>query len=99
MSDTAAAPMSPKDHSHDAPRVRMKWLDTLFNPLGRSNKVEFTRAWTLLFFLQLFVVVLPVGFAIVAGLAGGDGAPIRKFGLYASPVVFNVTKFLSLVIK
>lgn len=98
MSDTVAAPMSPEDHDHDAPHVRMKWLDTLFNPLGRSNKVEFTRAWTLLFFLQLFVVVIPFGLAIVAGLAGGDGGPIGKFGLYASPVVFVVTTLLSFII-
>lgn len=98
MSDTVAAPMSPEDHDHDAPHVRMKWLDTLFNPLGRSNKVEFTRAWTLLFFLQLLVVVIPFGLAIVAGLAGGDGGPIGKFGLYASPVVFVVTTLLSFII-
>jgi len=79
-------------------KPRMRWLDTLFNPSGTSTKIEFTRAWTLLFFLQLAVVVLPWFAAFVMGLAGGDGQAIGRFGLYMSPIIFVTTTVLSYVI-
>lgn len=98
MSDRVAEPMSQVSHEHGDAPVRMKWPDTLLNPVGRSNKIEFTRAWTLLFFLQLFVVVIPFALAVVAGLAGGDGGAVGKFGLYASPIIFVVTTMMSFII-
>ena len=79
-------------------KPRMRWLDTLFNPSGTSTKIEFTRAWTLLFFLQLAVVILPWFAAFVMGLAGGDGQAIGRFGLYMSPIIFVTTTVLSYVI-
>lgn len=98
MSDTLATPMSPETHSTGTPPIRMKWLDTLLNPLGRSNKLEFTRAWTLLFFLQFFAVVLPIGFSIVIGLAGGNGGAVTTFGMYVAPIVFVTTTVMSFII-
>ena len=79
-------------------KPRMRWLDTLFNPSGTSTKIEFTRAWTLLFFLQLAVVMLPWFIAFVIGLAGGNGQAVGRFGLYMSPIVFVITTVLSYII-
>ena len=36
--------------------ANMNWLQTLFNPTGTSPRLHFTRAWTLLFMLQLLVI-------------------------------------------
>ncbi len=77
---------------------RMNWLDTLFNPFGKSPKLHFTRAWTLLFFMQFLIVVIPVFGGFVFGLTGGDGSLITTPGLYISPVVFVATTVLSYVI-
>ncbi len=76
----------------------LNWLQTLFNPSGTSSKLHFTRAWTVLFFAQFLIVVLPFFIAFIVGLAGGDGGPITTAGLYASPLVFLVTTIMSFVI-
>ncbi|MEM9054449.1 MAG: DUF805 domain-containing protein [Pseudomonadota bacterium] len=81
-----------------ADRLPMSWLGTLFNPSGTSTKIEFTRAWTLLFFLQLGVVMLPWFISFVMGLTGGDGRSVGRFGLYLSPIVFIVTTVMSYII-
>lgn len=79
-------------------RPSMNWAQTLFNPLGTSNKIEFTRAWTLLFFLQVGIVLGPAFTSSVIGLVGGDAGGLAKFGLYASPVVFILTTVCSYII-
>lgn len=76
----------------------MRWLGTLFNPAGTSSKLEFTRAWTLLFFIQVFIVVVIPFLAGVVGLVGGDGGGLGRFATYASPIVFTVTTFCSYII-
>ena len=76
---------------------RMNWLDAMFNPTGKSPKLHFTRVWTVCFFLQLLIVVVPFGVGIVASLAGGDPKPIQTFGVYATPIVFIVTTYISFV--
>ncbi len=76
---------------------RMSWIGSLFNPTGKSPKLHFTRVWTVCFFLQFLIVVIPFGLGIVIGLAGGDPSGIKTFGLYASPVVFIATTIISFV--
>lgn len=76
----------------------MNWVQTLFNPTGESPRLHFTRAWTALFVAQLLIVVVPVTVGFVIDLAGGDGSPVRKLGLYVSPVIFVVTTMMSYVI-
>ena len=78
--------------------ANMNWLQTLFNPTGTSPRLHFTRAWTLLFMLQLLVIVLPWTFAQILNSAGGDGQPIGEIGLFATPVVFIITTLISYVI-
>ncbi|MEM5516891.1 DUF805 domain-containing protein [Henriciella sp. AS95] len=76
----------------------MNWMHTLFDPTGKSPRLHFTRAWTLLFMLQLVVILVPFAAAMVVNMAGGNGAPIGAFGVYATPVVFIVTTLMSYVI-
>lgn len=79
-------------------RPQVNWGQTLFNPLGTSTRIEFTRAWTLLFFLQVAIVVGPWFVALLIGTVGGDPAPIARFGLYASPIIFVLTTLCSYII-
>lgn len=100
MSDTSTA-LDPKrpwlTDERELPRY-MNWLQTLFNPAGTSPRLHFTRAWTLLFMLQLMIIVVPWFIALILGAAGGDGKSVGMFGVYASPVVFIVTTLISYVI-
>ncbi len=77
---------------------RMSWLDTLFNPTGKSPKLHFTRAWTALFFFGLFTWV-GVGFIIsILGIAGADTAGLSVFHGYLIAVVLAITSLCSYVI-
>lgn len=77
---------------------RMNWLDTLFNPTGKSPKLHFTRAWTALFFTGLFAWV-GVGFIIsILGIAGADTAGVSVFHGYFIAVVLAITSLCSYVI-
>ncbi|MEM7491884.1 MAG: DUF805 domain-containing protein [Pseudomonadota bacterium] len=87
MTDTQSTTLSP-----------MRWLDTLFNPVGTSSKLDFTRAWTLLFFIQVSVVVIIPFVAGVVALVGGTADALSTFALYASPIVFIVTTLSSYII-
>lgn len=100
MSDTSTA-LDPKrpwlTDERELPR-HMNWLQTLFNPTGTSPRLHFTRAWTLLFMLQLLIIVGPWFAALILGAAGGDGTSVGMFGVYATPAVFIVTTLISYVI-
>ncbi len=74
---------------------RMSWIGAMFNPTGVSSQLHFTRVWTVCFFLQLLIVIVPVFGGVIIGLAGGDPAGLRTLGLYASPAVFMVTTLIS----
>jgi len=72
-------------------------LATLFNPLGKSRKLSFTRAWTILFFVQLLAIVGLNFLAVLLGIAGGDPKSLQNFSAYLIPVVFLVTGFITYV--
>ena len=77
---------------------RMSWLDTLFNPAGKSPKLHFTRAWTVLFFTGLFAWV-GLGFIIsILGIAGADTSGISIFHGYFIAIVLTITSICSYVI-
>lgn len=101
MSDTVTNAIDPKrpwlTDERELPG-HMNWFQTLFNPTGKSPRLHFTRAWTVLFFLQLSIIVLPFTVALVLNMAGGDGKPVGTFGVYATPIVFIVTTLMSYVI-
>ncbi|WP_300395270.1 DUF805 domain-containing protein [Henriciella sp.] len=101
MSDSSSTALDPKrpwlTDERQLPR-HMNWVQTLFNPLGASPKLHFTRAWTLLFMLQLMIIVGPWTIAAVLNAAGGEGKPVGMFGVYATPIVFIATTLLSYVI-
>ena len=79
------------------PRAQ-NWLPTLFDPTGHSPKLHFTRAWTLLFMLQL-VSVFGFGLILfVVGLAGANTDGLSVFATYVAAGVFLVTSLMSLVI-
>lgn len=78
--------------------ARMNWIDTLINPTGKSPKLHFTRAWTLLFMLQL-IIWLGFGFIIgLIGIAGVDTAGLSASHKYLIAITFAVTTLMSFVI-
>lgn len=101
MSDTSSQILDPKrpwlTDERELPS-HMNWLQTLFDPTGKSPRLHFTRAWTMLFILQLVIILGPWFTAVVIGMAGGDGSGVSTFGKYATPIVFVVTTLMSYVI-
>lgn len=78
--------------------ARMSWLETFFNPAGKSPKLHFTRAWTVLFFTGV-IAWLGIGFVIfIFGAAGADTTGMSIFHGYLIAVVLAVTSVLSFVI-
>ncbi|MEQ3651004.1 hypothetical protein [Hyphomonas sp.] len=65
--------------------ARMDWIQTLFNPMGMTGKLHFSRAWTFMFMGRVLLFIVPVFVAFIAGLAGADmsGAwkPVKAIGL------------------
>ena len=59
----------------DAPS-QMNCVQTLFNPLGKTSKLHFSRAWTMMFFGRLLLYIVPSWIIGIAGVAGvkTDGA-------------------------
>lgn len=51
---------------------RMNWVQTLFNPAGKTTKLHFSRAWTFMFLGRLLLFFVPIFVAFIAGLAGAD---------------------------
>ncbi|MEL6666451.1 MAG: hypothetical protein AAFQ24_09955 [Pseudomonadota bacterium] len=106
MSDATASQTSHSVLDPDRPWIvneeelpsRMNWLDTLFNPTGKSPKLHFTRAWTFLFFTGLFAWV-GLGFIIsILGIAGADTSGLSVFHGYFIAVVLAITSICSYVI-
>jgi uncharacterized membrane protein YhaH (DUF805 family) len=56
-----------RDNPHD-----MRWGQVLFNPLGSSPKLHFTRAWTFMFMGRLLLFIVPVFAVFIASLAGAN---------------------------
>ncbi|GAB5457306.1 MAG: hypothetical protein Hens3KO_03360 [Henriciella sp.] len=98
--DSASSALDPQrpwiDDERQLPS-KMHWMKAMFDPTGASPKLHFTRVWTLCFFLQLMVVVLPVFIGFVLGLAGGDSSALTSFGVYASPIIFIATTIVSFI--
>lgn len=75
--------------ARDAPE-NMNWWQTLFNPFGKTYKLHFTRAWTLMFMGRLLLYVVPSFIAFLAGIAGvsteGLNTPVNLV-LFSVPAV------------
>jgi uncharacterized membrane protein YhaH (DUF805 family) len=56
-----------RDNPHE-----MKWGQVLFNPLGTSPKLHFSRAWTFMFLGRVLLFIVPVFSVFIASLAGAD---------------------------
>ncbi|MBA3067305.1 MAG: hypothetical protein FP825_02350 [Hyphomonas sp.] len=63
----------------------MNWLATLFNPMGESTKLHFSRAWTFMFMGRVLLYIVPSFTAAVLGIAG------VKTGFLNTPV--NIALF------
>ena len=97
-SQTPLDPARPWITDDDQLPVRMNWLDTFFNPAGKSSTLHFTRAWTVLFFTGLLTWV-GIGFVIfIFGAAGADTAGMSVFHTYLIAIVLAITSILSFVI-
>lgn len=76
----------------------MNWLTTLFNPIGKTPSLAFTRAWTLLF-LARFFMIFGAGFLLmILGLSGVNTDGLAVSLIYFTGLVFLLTSMLSLVI-
>ncbi|MGH1421165.1 MAG: hypothetical protein ACRBEQ_05050 [Hyphomonas sp.] len=86
---------------------QMRWIETLFNPMGETVKSHFTRAWTLMFMgrlLTYFIPVLVVSILALAGLEAGVLTKPTTLGVIAFPTMLLpfvafalLTEFTSLV--
>ncbi len=48
----------------------MNWIQTLFNPMGQSSKLHFSRAWTFMFMGRVLLYLVPTFVVAVIGIAG-----------------------------
>ncbi|MHA7899523.1 MAG: hypothetical protein ACX94B_06625 [Henriciella sp.] len=78
--------------------AKMQWFDTLFNPSGKSPKLHFTRAWTALFFIGVFVWFGVGAIITVIGIAGVDTSGLSAFHSYLIAITLAVTSLCSYVI-
>lgn len=104
MSDAIASqppldPARPWITDDDQLPARMSWLDTFFNPAGKSTTLHFTRAWTVLFMVQV-IVWFGIGILLtgILGAAGADTTGFSVFVGYAIAFTFVVTTILSYII-
>lgn len=72
--------------------AEMNWTQTLFNPMGMSSKLHFSRAWTFMFLGRVLLFIGPVFAAFLAGLAGADTSGLWK------PVSFLVLPIPELLV-
>ena len=62
-----------RDNPHE-----MNWGQALFNPLGSSPKLHFSRAWTFMFMGRVLLFIVPVFAVFVASLSGADLSGLWK---------------------
>lgn len=64
---------------------QMNWIQTLFNPLGMTGKLHFSRAWTFMFMGRLMLFLVPIFVVSIATMAGADLSaawePIKSIGV------------------
>ncbi len=103
MSDTSAnqGALDPKRPWITDPEQlpsKMDWFATFLNPTGKSPKLHFTRAWSVLFFAGVIGWLgLNVVFGVV-GATGVDASSLNAFHSYFLFTLFAVTSVLSYVI-
>ncbi len=71
--------------------ARMNWMQTLFNPLGRSPKLHFTRAWTAMFLGRVLLYIAP---SMIVGIAGMAGAGTSGLSSPVNLLLFSVPALL-----
>ncbi len=89
-SSETARPIDPKrpwiEDPRDAP-AQLAWLPTLFWPFGRTSRLHFTRAWTVLFFARVLALVLPLLFIGIMAASGAEApSPGLAFGIFGATV-------------
>ena len=77
---------------------RMNWFGTLLNPVGRSPKLHFTRAWTVFFMSRAILVGLLILGPLIFSLAGGDAGPLQAVIGGALLVTVLLTEIFSFVL-
>lgn len=70
----------------------MRWIDTLFNPMGETRKAHFTRAWTFMFMSRLLTFFVPMLVVFILSLAG------LKAGFLSKPVSLGVLAFPAMLL-
>lgn len=71
---------------------QMKWIETMFNPMGETGKSHFTRAWTFMFMGRLLMYFVPMFAVSVLSLAG------LKAGVLTKPVALGVISFPAMLL-
>lgn len=98
-SQSALDPDRPWITDEDQLPSRMNWLDTFFNPTGKTPTLHFTRAWTVLFMAQV-VAFFFIGWLLttVISVAGADTEGLEVAERYFIALVFVITTVLSYII-
>lgn len=72
--------------------ARMNWAQTFFNPMGRTSKLHFTRAWTVMFMGRVLLYLVP---SMTIGIAGMAGASTEVFNTPVNLLLFSVPALLA----
>lgn len=71
--------------------AQMNWVQTLFNPLGTTSKLHFSRAWTAMFLGRVLLYIVP---SVIAGLAGMAGVQTAGLNAPVNLLLFTVPAVL-----
>lgn len=71
--------------------AEMNWVQTLFNPFGTTNKLHFSRAWTVMFLGRVLLYIVP---SVIAGLAGMAGVQTGGLSKPVNLLLFSVPAVL-----
>lgn len=69
----------------------MNWAQTLFNPMGETSKLHFSRAWTAMFMGRVLLYMVP---SFTAGVLGIAGANLKAFNAPVNLLILTVPALL-----
>lgn len=78
--------------------ARLNWLAAVFNPLGETSRLHFTRIWTGLFFTRLIVFIAPLAVTVLLTLSGANETGFSAIPVWGFPLFVVVTGLMSYVL-
>ncbi|MEL6245857.1 MAG: hypothetical protein AAFQ85_10960 [Pseudomonadota bacterium] len=74
----------------------LNWVQTFFNPFGDTPRVQFTRAWTILFFVRLtYLLAIPLA-GLILMIGGVEDATVAPpWGFHVLVLVTVILSFVA----